>query len=290
MAYDLWNDDFDAVASLSGVYAVNGGSTAVASTPIGDGGGVSLGALGKSVDPGSSLTGCASCQFYFNASEGIDEYLMQPAWADTVTGPYMVILPLVLRSGTDLKVASFSDVDGSSVTLATVAGVLPNATTVTVRTWWQMSTTGSDAFGNLSFPIRPPGATDGALKVWVDDVLVVNLTGLHVVTYNAFGANRHHADGHYLWNRVTLWDNNAVSGYLDNLGIGTCATQPTTFNQSVACCGAQVTSGAAAGGAGTAGPVLGPDPFAPLPDWVASCAGGGDFPDGTDDSPAEVWD
>lgn len=80
-------------------------------------------------------------------------------------------------------------------------------------------------------------------------------------------------------------------GRVTNVGLyDVLSASPLFANQSTSCCGLPEEQEAVDHGGGIAGPVLGPDPFAPLPEWVASCAGGGDFPDGTDDTNAEVWD
>lgn len=120
------------------------------------------------------------------------------------------------------------------------------------------------------------GEEDGSVSLYVDGVLIVALTNVHIHPPD-FGGNP------TAWGVVHI---NAM-GRFDNFLVNDdgCAA-PIPQNDSTPCCAA--TPGPGSPG-GVPGNTLGANPYIPLPEWSRQCAGGGTVPQVADETDSESW-
>lgn len=120
---------------------------------------------------------------------------------------------------------------------------------------------------------------DGIVKVWLDDVLIYNISNSWAWVRQASGSTEFFANYISFGRFGILPSTNAHIYY------GTDDPLDLDIDESTPCCGDKV-SPASGGGVGAA---LGENPFQALQPWTVACAGGGAVPSAADLTDPEDW-
>lgn len=116
--------------------------------------------------------------------------------------------------------------------------------------------------------------SDGFVTVYMDGVAVIDLQAIDFYINEFEGTDNRfssYAIGHF-----------GLYGPVYDVELGYPEVAP---NDSTPCCADRPDPA----GPGNPGPTLGPDPYAPLPEWSRQCEGGGTVPQAADQTDSESW-